>query len=111
LNPFNPCNPNAPGGVDCGLAFDSLMNNPNYIADFTAVNGAPPSAFGLGDDGPSGPVGTLPIVGVEGDRTTNFVEVKQVRAVLGLRGDLPQLSFGPLDNFGFDIAAVYARSK
>ena len=111
LNPFNPCNPNAPGGVDCGLAFDSLMNNPNYIADFTAVNGAPPSAFGLGDDGPSGPVGTLPIVGVEGDRTTNFVEVKQVRAVLGLRGDLPQLSFGPLDNFGFDIAAVYARSE
>ena len=110
LNPFNPCNPGAPGGVDCGLAYDSLMNNPNYIAAFTAINGAPPSAFGLGDDGPSGPVGTTPIVGVDGDRTLNTVEVKQVRAVAGLRGDLPQLQWGPLDNFSFDLAAVYATS-
>jgi iron complex outermembrane receptor protein len=110
LNPFNPCNPNAPGGVDCGLAYDSLMNNPNYIAAFTAINGAPPSAFGLGDDGPSGPVGTTPIVGVDGDRTLNTVEVKQVRAVLGLKADLPQLQFGSLDNLAFDLAAVYSKS-
>jgi iron complex outermembrane recepter protein len=110
LNPFNPCNPGAPGGVDCGLAFDSLMNNPNYIPAFAALNGAPPSAFGLGDDGPAGPVGVTPIVSVDGDRTLNAVEVQQVRAVLGLRGDLPQLSWGSLDNFSFDLAAVYATS-
>lgn len=110
-NPFNPCNPAAAGGVDCGLAFDALMNDPEYIAAFTAVNGAPPSAFGLGDDGPAGAVGTTPIVSVEGDRTTNPVEVRQVRAVVGLRGDLPQLQWGPLDNFGFDLAAAYSKSE
>ena len=27
-NPFNPCNPDGVNGVDCGLAWDSLMRNP-----------------------------------------------------------------------------------
>jgi iron complex outermembrane receptor protein len=109
-NPFNPCNPAAPGGVDCGLAYDSVFSNPAYIADFTAFYGVPPSAFGLGNDGPSGPVGTLPIVSVDGDRTLNSVDLNQIRGVLGVRGDLPALSMGPLNNFTFELAAIFARS-
>ena len=31
LNPFNLCNPDAVGGVDCGLANDAMLNNPHYI--------------------------------------------------------------------------------
>ena len=30
-NPFNLCNPEAENGVDCGLAWDALMNNPNFL--------------------------------------------------------------------------------
>lgn len=110
-NPFNPCNPAGINGVDCGLAFDSMMNDPEVIAGFTAVNGAPPSAFGLGSDGPSGPLFVQPVVSVDGDRTLNTAKVQQIRGVLGVRGDLPQLSWGPLDNFSFDLAAIYATSE
>ncbi|MEX0975538.1 MAG: TonB-dependent receptor [Woeseia sp.] len=111
LNPFSVCNPGGLNGVDCGLAFDSMMNNPNYIAGFTAVNGDPPSFFGLGNDGPSGPILTQPVVSVDGDRTLNTAKVEQIRAVLGMRGDLPQLNVGPLNNFTFDVAAIYATSE
>ena len=109
-NPFNPCNPAAPGGVDCGLGYDSVFSNPAYIADFTAFYGVPPSAFGLGNDGPSGPVGTLPIVSVRGDRTLNTVDLNQIRGVLGIRGDVPMLNAGPLNNFTFEVAAIFAQS-
>ncbi len=110
LNPFNPCNPFAPGGVDCGLAFDAMTLDPGVAASFAAVNGAPPSAFGFGDDGEIGPLFLQPVVAVDGDRTLNFANVQQIRGVVGVRGDLPQLSFGSLDNFSFDLAMVYATS-
>ena len=35
-NPYNPCNPNAAGGVDCGLAHDSVLDNPQYRAAFAS---------------------------------------------------------------------------
>ena len=111
LNPYNPCNPGGLNGVDCGLGHDALMTNPNFVADFTAVYGVPPAAFGLGFDGPSGPVAVQPIVSVDGDRTENTATVDQVRAVLGFKGDLPQLNRGTFNNFTFDVAAVYAKSE
>lgn len=111
-NPFNPCNPAAAGGVDCGLAYDALMNNPNYIADFmNFYGGATPADFGLGADGPSGPAPAQPIVSVDGDRTETTSEVQQIRAVLGLRGDLPMLNFGSMSNWSFEVAGIYAKSE
>jgi iron complex outermembrane receptor protein len=109
-NPFSPCNPAAAGGVDCGLAYDALMNNPNYIADFVNFYGASPADFGLGADGPSGPAPSQPIVSVDGDRTETVVEAQQIRAVLGLRGDLPMLNFGSMSNWTFEVAGIYAKS-
>lgn len=110
LNPFNPCNPNGINGVDCGLAFDAFTQDPGVAASFAASNGAPPSAFGFGADGPIGPIFVQPVVSVDGDRTLNTANVQQIRGVLGVRGDLPQLSFGSLDDFSFDLAVVYATS-
>ena len=109
-NPFNPCNPAGVDGVDCGEAFDALMNNPNFIADFTDVYGVPPQAFGLGSYGPVGPVRVRPVVHVDGDRHENTNTVEQTRAVLGLRGDLPALNIGPLNNWSFDLAMTWAKS-
>jgi len=110
-NPYNPCNPAAIGGQDCGLAFNDLMNNPNYVADFTAVYGVPPTAFGLGLEPAAGAVGVLPVSSVIGDRTENTNDVNQTRVVLGMRGEIPQLKFGPVDNWTFDVAGVWARSE
>jgi iron complex outermembrane recepter protein len=111
-NPFSPCNPAAAGGVDCGLAYDSLLNNPNFIADFMAFyDGATPADFGLGADGPAGPAPSQPIVSVDGDRTETVSEAQQIRAVLGLRGDLPMLNFGSMSNWSFEVAGIYAKSE
>lgn len=110
-NPYNPCNPAAIGGVDCGLAFNDLMNNPNFAADFTAFYGVPPTAFGLGLEPAAGPIGVLPVSSVIGDRTENTNTVEQTRAVVGLRGDIPALNFGTIDNWSFDVAAVFSRSE
>ncbi|HZD52741.1 MAG TPA: TonB-dependent receptor plug domain-containing protein, partial [Woeseiaceae bacterium] len=48
-NPFNICNPDAEGGVDCGLAWDALMNNPNFINQVLAVFGCNPGSGGSCD--------------------------------------------------------------
>ena len=56
LNPYNLCNPDAENGVDCGLAYDSYLTNPNIVAAFGnyyryALTGISivlhPSLFGL----------------------------------------------------------------
>ena len=76
LNPYNLCNPGAENGVDCGLAYDAYLTNPNIVAGFgnyyeglCASYGIPlsfctPSIFGLLTGG-YGPVGTIPIVSVK----------------------------------------------
>ena len=46
-NPFNLCNPEAENGVDCGLAWNAMLNNPNFAAQFAARYGVPPSALGF----------------------------------------------------------------
>ncbi len=121
LNPFNLCNPAAAGGVDCGLAQDALYTNPGYIAGFAnnfadlcASFGIPPAGctpatFGL-LSGPIGAQSTLPIVRVRGDRNTTDVEGEQTRVVLGLRGDLPGLDFGSMNNWSWDVYGSYSHS-
>ncbi len=120
-NPFNPCNPNQPDGVDCGDAYDALLTNPNYIAGFsdfyTNLNGcfglAPadctPAAFGV-LSGPIGPAQVRPVVSVAGDRNFTDVEGSQYRVVGGLRGDLPMINFGTVQNWSFDTYYSYSLS-
>jgi len=137
-NPYNPCNPNGINGVDCGLGTDSLVVNPNYVDDFVAAPQPFGPAFGetyadlcaafgitpcnpielgaisasFGPSGPTGPVGSgQHIVYVEGDRNNSDVDLDQIRAVLGVNGDLPGLSFGSVENWSFEVAGVFSSSS
>ncbi len=112
-NPFNICNPDGVRGVDCGEAWDALMNNPNFVQQVLDTFGCDPSAGGSCDQtfgGPIGAQGTLPIVSVRGDRNLTDVTADQARGVLGVRGDMPFMNFGTLDNWTFDVAGSYTKS-
>jgi len=112
LNPFNICNPAAAGGVDCGLAYDALMNNPNFVNQVLGAFGCDPSAGGSCDQtvGAIGAASSLPIVSVAGDRNFTDVEGSQTRAVVGFRADLPFMNVGSLENWSFDMYGSYTKS-
>ena len=121
LNPFNICNPEAAGGVDCGLAYDALMTNPGYVRSFAdhytrVANcyGVPyqlcsPAVFGL-LEGPIGPARTRPVVSVHGDRNIVVRYLEQFRYVAGVGGDLPMMNVGSLSDWSFEFAYVHTRS-
>ena len=137
LNPFNPCNPGGVRGVDCGLGYNELLTNPNFLDDwvqaaqpfgavfgstygdlcaFFGISPCSPETLGvLGVLGPStalGPIGSAQhIVYVRGDRNNADVDIDQTRAVVGLRGDIPGLSFGTVDNWSFEIAGIWSKSS
>lgn len=129
LNPFNPCNPGAAGGVDCGLAYDALLTNPNFVQSFsdffnddTRNPQGTNNCFGLGNaglctpanfgllSGPVGAIDVLPVISVRGDRSEVETELAQTRIVAGLRGDLPGLNWRSLNDFSFEVAATYSYS-
>ncbi len=113
-NPYNLCNPDAitGDGVDCGLAYDALMNNPNFVLQVLNAFGCDPSAGGNCDQtgGAIGAAVSRPIVSVQGDRNYTDVEGSQMRYVAGVRADLPFLTMGSLDNWSFDLYASYSKS-
>ncbi len=114
-NPLNPCNSAAPGGVDCGLAYDAILDDPTFAANFAGVFGLTPAEFrdfGIINlyNGALGPIGISPIVHVRGDRSTNDVDVTQLRTLAGVTGDMPWLNFGSLDNWSFDFYAMHTVS-
>ena len=115
LNPYNLCNPNQPDGVDCGLAAGAYLDNPSIAAGIANVYGLTPAQFrdfGIVNlyPGALGPVPTLPIVSVRGDRNRTEVEQSQLRFVAGLRGDMPFMNFASFDNWSFDVYASYSLS-
>lgn len=122
-NPFNICNPEG-RGIDCGLASDELLLNPNFMesfndtfAGFCAGFGIPRSlcaqilynAFNL-TVGPIGPQPTTPILYISGDRANYFRYLEQFRYVAGVSGDLPMLNFGQMSDWSFEFAYVHSRS-
>jgi len=112
-NPFNPCNPNAIDGrgVDCGLAFDGLLNDPGYIDDFIDFYGVPPTAFPFIFVGETGALPLESQVSIRGDRAEVTSEVEQIRFVGGIKGDLPMIDFGSVRNWNFDVAYSYTESE
>ncbi len=120
-NPYNICNPDAEGGVDCGEAQDALYTNPNFITDFAAnfeglcasfgipLAGCTPATFGL-LTGPLGPLQTRPVVAVAGDRDNTRTETEQIRVVLGLKGDLPFMNNNLLSNWVYETSFSYQKS-
>ncbi len=111
-NPFNPCNPAAVGGVDCGIAHDNaVFNDPAFVQQFINVYGAPPTAFGGAlVSGPIGAVEVRPVVGIGGDRNNVETELKQTRLVGGVRGDLPMINFGSVKDWEFDLSLSHSWS-
>ena len=119
-NPFNLCNPEGEG-VDCGLAFDALLTNPHYVrqyADFytrwndcggVAYEDCAPAYFGL-LYGPLGPLETIPVLTVSGDRNRVARYIEQFRYVAGIRGDLPMMDFRGLSDWSFEFAFLHTRS-
>lgn len=124
LNPYNLCNPDAITGlgVDCGLAQDALFTSPPFLTQFRAAFGGLCASFGFGLDactpalfglltGGTGPIGTTPIVSVRGDRNFTDVAGDQLRVVGGVRGDMPFMTFGSLDNWSFDVYYSFTTSE
>ena len=122
LNPYNLCNPDAENGVDCGLAYDAYLTNPNIVQNFSdyfvsefGCFGVPaqfctPATFGL-LQGPIGAVQSRPVVSVRGDRNNVATDMEQIRVVLGTTADLPFLDIGTLSNWRGDISVAYTRSE
>ena len=115
-NPFNLCNPDQPNGIDCGLAFDAYLNNPNIANNIAAARGLTPAQFrdrGIANlyPGAIGPVPTVPVVRVRGDRNNTETEIEQLRGVVGFRSDLPFINFGPVQNWSAEAYVSYSRSE
>lgn len=116
LNPFNLCNPNQPSGVDCGLAFNAYLDNPNIANAIAAARGLTPAQFrdrGIANlyPGAVGPVATIPVVRVRGDRNNVETDIEQLRGVVGFRADLPFMNIGPLANWSAEAYVSYSRSE
>ena len=121
-NAFNLCNPDSPDGVDCGLAWDAMFTNPNFLNQYSSemapycesIGVSPaectPERFGrlLGE---LGAIPIIPVVLVQGDRTFNNFDITQNRLVLGMRGDLPMLTVGTLEDWSFDISLVHSEAS
>ena len=123
-NPYNLCNPNAEGGVDCGLAENVMLTNPSYVAQFIdhfydtycePNFGVPPEvctpANVLGLNPAYGPLVTEPVLYVNGDRNFVSTNMKQYRGVVGFKGDLPGIDWGSMSNWVYEAALSYATSE
>ncbi|MEE4216554.1 MAG: TonB-dependent receptor [Xanthomonadales bacterium] len=121
-NPYNLCNPNAEGGVDCGLANDAMWQNPNVIGQFqelwggycnsigVPLEGCTPEAFGF-LSGPIGPAQTIAITSVYDDRNKQYTSMEQIRGVIGMKGDLPFVDWGSMNSWVYDAAFTYTKSS
>ena len=118
-NPYNICNPEAAGGVDCGLARDALWSSPGYERQFAAhfeafcsgrgiaPENCTPSYFNL-RTGALGPIVTQPYFIIRGDRNHVTRSSLAWRGVAGLRGDLPFLNKGSFADWSFDFSVTYS---
>ena len=112
-NPYNPCNPDGINGVDCGTAYDELLANPAVYGPVFDAFGCTIYAGGTCDQ-TTGPIGaaTARLIGaVRGDRTETNTSMEQVRIVGGLRGDMPFMNFGDVNNWTFETYVSYTESK
>ena len=121
LNPYNICNPDAENGVDCGLAWDALILNPNvfgelvrWYEDWLGYSRETTESLvkRLFLRGPIGPIATQPVLAVRADRSERKITVNQIRTVGGVTVSLPFLdSLVALRNWTAELAVVYTESS
>jgi len=109
-NPFNPCNINQPNGVDCGAAYNTLLSDPGFGNLFRQVYGVTPASFPFifAPEGVS--LSTRPVIGVRGDRNSVATELQQIRVSAGIKGDLPFINSGNLNDWSFDLNVTHSVS-
>ncbi|GHA88704.1 TonB-dependent receptor [Algimonas arctica] len=88
-NPFNPCNIGT--GVDCRAA----QNAGGLFANNLSTGFSTP---------------VIPIVAIRGDRSNFDVTQEQTRIVGGIKGDIPWMNVGPLNDWTFEVSGTYSRS-
>ena len=131
-NPYNPCNPDGVRGVDCALGQNELFDDPGFEDDFVALPQPFDPGFGatygdlcttlgitpcnpneiFGANDPIGAIGSPQhIVYLRGDRNNSDVDIDQIRAVVGVSGDIPGLSFGSVENWSFEVAGIWSKSS
>ena len=111
-NPYNPCNPNGLNGVDCGLAYDSVLFHPAYHDPFVASFGRTPAFYcRFICRGARGPSPLAAHVSILNDRDRVSTEISQIRFVGGLNGDLPRLNVGSMENWSFELALILNDSS
>lgn len=98
-NQFNPCNfVSNPNGIDCARAENEY---------FSRVLGRP-VRFNPNE---GRVLSVRPIPSIRGDRDNVETTQEQYRGVVGVRGDLPFIDFGPGNDWTFEISGVYSRSE
>ena len=115
-NPYNPCNPNGLGGVDCGLAYDSVLFNPLFASQFAGRYGATPAQYCAAGFAwiCRGAIGPSPLeaqVSILNDRDRVSTDISQLRFVGGITGDLPQLNIGSMENWAFELAFIHSDAR
>jgi len=121
-NPWNPCNPNGVDGVDCGAAYDNgLMRNPFFAATFASIYGGTPQEYGeagfewlFNDFDGTNPLGATPLraqPSLDGHLDSVYSDIDQLRFVAGIKGDLPSIDWGSMDDWSFDLAFVHSESN
>ena len=118
-NPYNPCNPNGLNGVDCGLAYDSILFNPAFSAEwaqavgsgFTPAQYCAVPRFAWICRGAIGPSPLEAQVSILNDRDRVSADISQLRFVGGVTGDLPQFRIGSMENWSFDFVLIQSNSS
>ena len=132
-NPFNPCGVNGSDCASSNFNFDQAFverwntyyrdRDPNRDGDTrdaricaTFAGGlfdnarCTPFLFGYGSRDRVGPVGVVPIVGVNGDRTEYDVSIENTRLVGGFKGDLPFMNFSSFEDWTFEASLAHSIS-
>ena len=124
-NPFNPCNLDQPNGQDCNAAYNDVITDPQFVNLFqqyynNAVLSGTGNCFGRGFSAACTPAafGLLraegvservrPVVGIRNDRSITDVDIEQQRYLLGVRGELPGLSFGEFGDVSWDFNVLHS---
>jgi len=68
-----------------------------------------PEAFGAGFG--QGPVPAFSLVSVRGDRSESRTSIDKIDGAVGVKGDLPFMSFGSLNNWSFEASLKFSRSN
>lgn len=115
VRPENPYNPLGINGVDPGVTRNNFWMQDGARESFYNYYGAYPEDYGLfwgfysDAQVTFGPDWVRPVLSIKGDRDNIKTDIEQLRIVAGVRGDLPNWTWGEMSDWTWEFA--YSRSK